>query len=134
VTPRSSSRVTRSNPILLADVSFFFFFLFFKFKFIRVKSIHTGTQGGEANSLTRRPASKRADHAPRQPPGSGVHSKVPTAPGSGGHLEVSTAPGSRGLLEVPTSPGSGKIYKKLKSSINSSSTHFYARACLLLSG
>ena len=81
-------------------------FCFFCF-FIRVKSIHTGTQGGEASRLTRRLASTRTDYAPRQPPESGVHSKVPTAPGSGGHLEVPTAPGSRGFLEVPTSPGSG---------------------------
>ena len=69
--------------------------------------MRTGRQGGEANRLTSRLASTRADYAPRQLPGSGVHSKVPTAPGSGGHLEVPTASGSRGFLEVPTSPGSG---------------------------
>jgi hypothetical protein len=69
--------------------------------------MHTGRQGGEANKLTSRLASTQADYAPRQPPGSGVHSEVPTAPGSGGHSEVPTAPGSGSLLEVPTSPGSG---------------------------
>ena len=51
---------------------------------IRVNSINTVRQGGEANRQTSRLASTRADYAPRQPPGSGVHSKVPTAPGSGG--------------------------------------------------
>jgi hypothetical protein len=89
---------------LLSVASFFFSFSFFLF---RVNSIHSGRQGSEANRLTSRLASTRADNAPRQPPGSGPHSKVPTAFGSGGHSEVPTAPGFRGLLEVPTSPGSG---------------------------
>jgi hypothetical protein len=73
----------------------------------RVNSIYSGRQGGEANRLTSRLASTRADYVPRQPPGSEPHSKVPTAPGSGGHSEVPTAPGCGGLLEFPTSPGSG---------------------------
>jgi hypothetical protein len=69
--------------------------------------MQTSRQEGEANRLTSRLASTRADYAPRQPPGSGVNSEVPTAPRSGGHSKVPTAPGSGGLLEVPTSPGSG---------------------------
>jgi hypothetical protein len=45
-------------------------------------------------------ASRRAAYAPRQQPGSGANSKLPTSPGSGGHLEVATTPGSGGHLEV----------------------------------
>ena len=68
--------------------------------------MHTSRQGGEANRLTSRLASTRADYAPPTAPGSGGHSKVPTAPGFGGLLEVPTSPGSGGHLEVPTSAGS----------------------------
>ena len=38
---------------------------FFSRNFIRVNSIHTGRQGGEANRLTNMLASTRADYAPR---------------------------------------------------------------------
>jgi hypothetical protein len=85
--------------------------------------MHSGKQGGEVNRLTSRLASTRADYAPRQPPGSGVHSKVPTAPGSGGHFKVPTAPWSGGLFEVPTSPGSGG-HLEVPTSAGSKSSRF----------
>ena len=83
--------------------------------------MHTGRQGGEASRLTSRLASTRVDYAPRQPPGSGVHSKVPTSPGFGGLLEVPTSPGSGGHLEVPTSAGSMVVVV----SLDTQSSHGY---------